>query len=305
MRRIVLAYYQSLVPAIVSADRTFHHDAIAWLGARYDAEVVTLTLDFGQGRELEALRDRALATGAARAHVLDVAAEFASQYLLPALKAGVLAAPSGTTGLGRLIIAQKLVDVAGIEATTFVAHGCQPDDPRIAAAVASLAERFTVVPLPPSVGRSTERGGTPGPHPARRFEPAFIDLTFAGGMPTAINSVPMTMVDLIASLDMLVGSPRAAHVGLVDSPSAAVMHRAHASLVAAMSPPAERDALSAEYAAFIDRGTWFSPERHTLDRKIDDLEDAVNGTVRLRLLNDACDIVEIKPLDSDRLLKVR
>src|SRR5207302_6425732 len=111
------------------ADGTSGHDAIAWLAARHQAEVVALILDFGQGRELEALRDRALASGAIRAHVLDVAPEFAAQYLLPALKAGALG--STTTGLGRLIIAHKLVDVAAIETTTFVAHGCRPDDGRL------------------------------------------------------------------------------------------------------------------------------------------------------------------------------
>ena len=43
----------------------------------HDALVVTLTLDLGQGRDLEEVRDRALAAGAARAHVLDVREAFA------------------------------------------------------------------------------------------------------------------------------------------------------------------------------------------------------------------------------------
>ena len=46
-----------------------------------------MTLDLGQGRELEAVRDRALAAGAVRAHVLDVREEFARDFVLPALKA--------------------------------------------------------------------------------------------------------------------------------------------------------------------------------------------------------------------------
>ena len=39
------------------------------------AEIVTLTLDLGQGADLEEVRDRALASGAIRAHVLDVPAQ--------------------------------------------------------------------------------------------------------------------------------------------------------------------------------------------------------------------------------------
>ena len=45
----------------------------------HHAEIVAVTLDLGQGRELEAVRDRALATGAARAHVLDLREEFAAR----------------------------------------------------------------------------------------------------------------------------------------------------------------------------------------------------------------------------------
>ena len=79
-RRIVLAYTGSLQTSM----------AIRALAEVDDAEVVTLTLDLGQGRDLEEVRDRALATGAARAHVLDVREEFARDFVLPALRAGAL-----------------------------------------------------------------------------------------------------------------------------------------------------------------------------------------------------------------------
>ena len=42
------------------------------------------------GAALEAVRDRALAGGAVRAHVLDVREEFAHDFVLPALKADAL-----------------------------------------------------------------------------------------------------------------------------------------------------------------------------------------------------------------------
>ena len=45
--RIVLAYSGSLDGSA----------AIAWLRERYQAEVVAVTVDFGQGRELESVRD--------------------------------------------------------------------------------------------------------------------------------------------------------------------------------------------------------------------------------------------------------
>ena len=51
-----------------------------------------MTLDFGQGRELADVRERALALGAVRAHVIDVREEFVRDFMLPALQAGALEA---------------------------------------------------------------------------------------------------------------------------------------------------------------------------------------------------------------------
>jgi argininosuccinate synthase len=116
MERIVLAYSGGLDTSV----------AIPWLAEKYGADVVAVTMDLGQGRELEEVRDRALAAGAVRAHVLDVREEFAHDYVLPALKADAIYEdryPMGTA-LGRPLIARKLVEIAAIEQTTTIAHGC-------------------------------------------------------------------------------------------------------------------------------------------------------------------------------------
>lgn len=99
--------------------------AIPWLKERHGAEVVTVTLDLGQGRVLEEVRDRALAAGAVRAHVLDVRDEFAANFIVRALKADAVYEDRYpmATSLGRPLIAKKLVDVAAIEQATAVAHG--------------------------------------------------------------------------------------------------------------------------------------------------------------------------------------
>ena len=116
MERIVLAYSGGLDTSV----------AIPWLAEKYGAEVVAVTMDLGQGRELEEVRDRALAAGAVRAHVLDVREEFAHDYVLPALKVDAIyddRYPMGTA-LGRPLIARKLVEIAAIEQATAIAHGC-------------------------------------------------------------------------------------------------------------------------------------------------------------------------------------
>ena len=80
MSRIVLAYSGGLDTSV----------AIPWLVEHLGAEVVTVTLDLGQGKELEHVRARAIGAGAARCHVLDCRDEFAREYILPALQAGAL-----------------------------------------------------------------------------------------------------------------------------------------------------------------------------------------------------------------------
>jgi len=116
MERIVLAYSGGLDTSV----------AIPWLREKYNAEIIAVTMDLGQGKELEEVRDRALATGAVRAHVLDLREEFAHDYILPALKADAIYEDRYpmATSLGRPLIGQKLVEIAEIEQATAVAHGC-------------------------------------------------------------------------------------------------------------------------------------------------------------------------------------
>ena len=104
MKRIVLAYSGGLDTSV----------AIPWLAEQYGAEVIAVTLDLGQGKELTDVRERALAVGAVRAHVIDVREEFARDYILPALQAGAIYEDKYplATALGRPLIASKLVEIA-------------------------------------------------------------------------------------------------------------------------------------------------------------------------------------------------
>src|SRR5687767_15687847 len=113
--RIVLAYSGSRDTSL----------AIPRLANRYRAEIATVTLDLGQGGELTDVRERALAAGAVRAHVIDAREELVRDYILPALQSGALylepdrlAAP-----LGHALVAKRLVDIARMEGATAVACG--------------------------------------------------------------------------------------------------------------------------------------------------------------------------------------
>lgn len=138
--RIVLAYSGGLDTSV----------AIAWLAEQYAADVIAVTLDLGQGRELTDVRERALAVGAARAHVLDVRDEFAAGYILPALQAGALYEDRYplATALSRPLIARRLVDVAHMEGAGVIAHGCNGkanDELRLELGVRTLDPSITVL----------------------------------------------------------------------------------------------------------------------------------------------------------------
>ena len=116
MERIVLAYSWGLDTSV----------AVKWLADKYDAEIVTVTIDLGQGKELDDVRERALAVGAVRAHVVDAREEFARDYIVPALQAGAIYESRYplATALGRPLIAKKLVEIAEMEDAGIIAHGC-------------------------------------------------------------------------------------------------------------------------------------------------------------------------------------
>ena len=116
MERIVLAYSGGLDTSV----------AIPWLAEKYNAEIVAVTMDLGQGKELDDVRERALAIGAVRAHVIDLREEFARDFILPALQAGAIYEGRYplATALGRPLISKHLVEIARIEGASAIAHGC-------------------------------------------------------------------------------------------------------------------------------------------------------------------------------------
>ena len=114
MQRTVLGFSGSAASAA----------AIGWLREQKGQEVVTVTLDVGQGDELAAVREQALALGAVRAHVIDAREELVRDYLLPALQAGAL---MDGYALTYPLLAKRLVDIARMESASAIAHAAKPE----------------------------------------------------------------------------------------------------------------------------------------------------------------------------------
>ena len=115
-KKIVLAYSGGLDTSVM----------IKWLQEQYKSEVVSLTLDVGQGGDLKKIEEKAWDLGVVNAYTMDVKKEFASEYVVPAIKANALYMDTYpiSSSLSRPLIAKKMVEVAEMEDAYAVAHGC-------------------------------------------------------------------------------------------------------------------------------------------------------------------------------------
>ncbi|NKD85128.1 argininosuccinate synthase [Haematospirillum jordaniae] len=113
--KIVLAYSGGLDTSVM----------IPWLKEHYpNAEITAVTVDLGQGEDLQAIRDKALRTGADHAVVVDVRKAFVTDYVWPLVKAGALYEEQYVLGtISRPLIAQKLVEVARSTGASAIVHG--------------------------------------------------------------------------------------------------------------------------------------------------------------------------------------
>jgi argininosuccinate synthase len=99
---------------------------VKWLQEKYDADVVTVTLDLGQRDDMELIEKRSRQIGAKNHYTVDTKDEFLRNYVWPAITANALyeGAYPLSTALGRPLIGKKLVEVAEKEGASAVAHGC-------------------------------------------------------------------------------------------------------------------------------------------------------------------------------------
>ncbi|MDD9826244.1 MAG: argininosuccinate synthase [Thaumarchaeota archaeon] len=100
--------------------------AVRYLQEELGMEVVTVTVDVGQGGSAAQTARRARALGVKGHHTIDARDEFVRDYVLMAIKANALyeSKYSLATALARPLIAKKVVEVARKERATALAHGC-------------------------------------------------------------------------------------------------------------------------------------------------------------------------------------
>jgi argininosuccinate synthase len=316
-RRVVVAYGGSLETAA----------AFATLSSRIGAEIATVTLDLGQGADLEQVREHALAAGAVRAHVVDARRELAADVIRPALVAGAFDTSAHAVAVTRPSIARHLVAVARMEGATAVAHGAVGQDrARLERLLATLAPDLTIHALGDedlAMGRDgvsqhlwarmvsgASLADQPGSMYARTSapaalaaHPAVVALTLDRGVPVAVNGVSLELDALIEVIDTIagdhgVGRFETASEGvnsLVEAPAAVVLGAATRALAAAALPAdlvARRAQVASAYGSLIADGGWHTPTRAALDDFTGACADSLTGIVTLELAGGHCRVLD-------------
>lgn len=134
--------------------------------------------------------------------------------------------------------------------------------------------------------------------------PETIELGFETGNPVTLDGKALTPAQMLTELNRLGGKHGIGRVDLVENryvgmksrgvyetPGGTILRQAHMALESITLDREVhhlRDSLIPKYAELIYNGFWFSPEREMLQNMIDDTQQHVDGTIRLRLYKGNC-----------------
>ena len=115
IQKVVLAYSGGLDTSVI----------VRWLKETFDCEVIAFAADLGQGKELDGLEEKAIATGASKVYIEDLREEFVKDYIFPMFRANAIY--EGTyllgTSIARPLISKKQIEIAEKEGADTVSHG--------------------------------------------------------------------------------------------------------------------------------------------------------------------------------------
>jgi argininosuccinate synthase len=236
IRKIALAYSGGLDTSII----------VPWLRERYDAEIVCVAADIGQGDELDGVRAKALASGADECFIEDMREEFVTDYIWPTLRAGAIYGRKYLLGtsMARPLIAKRQIDVARAVGADALAHGCTGkgnDQVRFELTYAAFAPELPVIAPWREWAKiysrdrnlwhvSHEGGILEDPNavpPSDLFlltadpanapnTPEDVAIGFHSGTPVSINGQPLSPVALVEKLNAIGGKHGIGRIDLVE-----------------------------------------------------------------------------------------
>ena len=129
--------------------------------------------------------------------------------------------------------------------------------------------------------------------------PEYIEITYEQGDPVALNSKALSPAEMLTALNELGGKHGIGRLDLVEgrfvgmksrgiyeTPGGTIMleaHRGIESITLDRGAAHLKDEIMPKYAELIYNGFWYSPEREMLQALIDNSQQHVTGTVRLKL----------------------
>jgi len=138
-------------------------------------------------------------------------------------------------------------------------------------------------------------------------KPRLVELDYERGDPVAVDGKKMRPAALLAHLNRLGGAHGVGRVDLVENryvgmksrgvyetPGGTILHAAHRGLESITMDREVlhlRDSLIPRYAELIYDGYWYAPERVMLQKALDEAQQDVSGTVRVKLYKGSCAVV--------------
>lgn len=138
--KVILAYSGGLDTTVI----------ITWLKENYDYDVIAVCIDLGQGDDWQAIKSRALKTGAAACYVVDARTEYIEEYIWKALKSNAVYEDEYLLGTStaRPLIGKILVEYARQENASAICHGATGkgnDQVRFELAIKAFAPDLKVI----------------------------------------------------------------------------------------------------------------------------------------------------------------
>jgi argininosuccinate synthase len=138
-------------------------------------------------------------------------------------------------------------------------------------------------------------------------EPEYIEIGFTKGIPTTLNGESQNPIEIISQLNQLVGNHGVGRIDMIEnrlvgiksreiyeSPAMVVLIQAHRdleSLTLTADVSHYKRGIEETYSQLIYNGLWFSPLKAALDAFIQNTQERVSGTVRIKLFKGNATIV--------------
>jgi argininosuccinate synthase len=316
VNKVVLAYSGGLDTSVI----------VPWLKENYGCEVITFTADLGQEDELDGLEAKAKASGATKAYIEDIRAEFLTEYAFPTMMAGAIYERQYLLGtsFARPVTAKKLVEIAEKEGADAVAHGCTgKGNDQVTASRKSIYSRDRNIWHMSHEGGPLEDPWQPPPEDIYMItaapeqapdEPAYLTLDFAKGFPVALDGTRLGPVELLTRLNALGSAHGVGRLdmvenrlvgmksrGIYETPGGTILYTAHQALETLCL---DRDTMhykhlvADRFAELVYFGKWFTPLREALWAFVVKTQETVTGTVKVKLYKGHCTHVGCRSLYS-------